>query len=259
MSNCLTLTEIEALAAIDGIELERGEAAELQPVIAVLSTTGMSPSGMRRCCRPRVIAKSDTRAGCRRRKRTPTTRSSAARGRVLSGLKVRIKDNIAVAGVPTTNGSRLRSYTPDEDAVVVERSLAAGVTVAAKLNMDDWGGAGLGETSAFGPARSPLNPVHSAGGFSGSAGSAVRAGEVDLALAVDQGEWHSRRLLRCLCHEADAWTRAVEGNPAHRSHNRCDHACLPELLTKLRSFEVITGEDDRDPMGTGRDRDGTVP
>ena len=135
MSNCLTLTEIEALAAIDGIELERGETAELQPVIAVFSTTGMSPSGMRRCCRPRVIAKSDTRAGCRRRKRTPTTRSSAARGRVLSGLKVRIKDNIAVAGVPTTNGSRLRSYTPDEDVVVVERSLAAGVTVAAKLNM----------------------------------------------------------------------------------------------------------------------------
>src|SRR5437762_3831244 len=57
----------------------------------------------------------------------------------LAGRTVGLKDNIALAGVPTTNGSRLSSYTPRHDAVVVERILAAGGTIVGKLNMDDFG------------------------------------------------------------------------------------------------------------------------
>ena len=89
--------------------------------------------------------------------------------------------------MPTTNGSRLTPFTPVRDAVVVERILAAGGTIVGKLNMDDFGASGLGETSAFGPPRNPVDPTRSAGGSSGGSGAAVRAGEVDLALAVDQG------------------------------------------------------------------------
>ena len=105
----------------------------------------------------------------------------------LAGRTVGVKDNIAVVGVPTTNGSRFTPYVPSMDAVVVEQTLGAGGTIVGKLNMDDFGAAGTGETSAFGAPRNPVNPAYSAGGSSGGSGAAVRAGEVDLALAVDQG------------------------------------------------------------------------
>jgi len=70
----------------------------------------------------------------------------------LAGRRVGIKDNIAVAGVPLTNGSRSFSYTPVQDAVVVERVLAAGGVIAGKLNLDDFSASGFGDTSVFGAA-----------------------------------------------------------------------------------------------------------
>ena len=69
----------------------------------------------------------------------------------------------------------------------MERILAAGGAIVGKLNMDEFGGAGTGESSAYGPPRNPIDPDFSAGGSSGGSGAAVRAREVDLALAVDQG------------------------------------------------------------------------
>src|SRR5207248_7174936 len=60
-------------------------------------------------------------------------------------------------------------------------------TITGKLNMDEFGAAGTGESSTYGPPRNPIDPAYSAGGSSGGAGAAVRAGECDLALAVDQG------------------------------------------------------------------------
>jgi amidase len=105
----------------------------------------------------------------------------------LAGRRIGIKDNIAVAGVPLTNGSRTLSYTPVQDAVVVERILDAGGVIAGKLNLDDFSASGFGDTSAFGPARNPLDPNRSAGGSSSGSGAAVAAGLVDMALGVDQG------------------------------------------------------------------------
>src|SRR5205085_3697493 len=99
----------------------------------------------------------------------------------LAGKTIGLKDNISLAGIPTTNASRVMSFTPTIDAVVVERILDAGGTITGKLNMDEFGAAGTGESSAYGPSRNPINPSHSAGGSSGGSGAAVRAGEVDLA------------------------------------------------------------------------------
>ena len=82
----------------------------------------------------------------------------------LAGRTVGLKDNIRLAGVPMTNGSRLlEHYVPDVDAVVVERLLDAGAVIVGKLNMDDMGFAGTSETSAFGVVRNPRNPAFSAG------------------------------------------------------------------------------------------------
>jgi amidase len=105
----------------------------------------------------------------------------------LAGRRIAIKDNIAVAGVPMTNGSRTLSYTPVQDAVVVERILDAGGVIVGKTNMDDFSASGFGDTSVFGPARNPVNPARSPGGSSSGSSAAVAAGLADMAIGVDQG------------------------------------------------------------------------
>lgn len=105
----------------------------------------------------------------------------------LGGRRIGVKDNIAVAGVPTTNGSRTFAYTPIHDAVVVERILEAGGVIAGKLNLDDFSASGFGDTSVFGPPRNPVDTTRSAGGSSSGSSAAVAAGLLDMALGVDTG------------------------------------------------------------------------
>ena len=106
----------------------------------------------------------------------------------LKGKLVGVKDNISVASVPTTNGSRMiEGFTPTVDATVVERLLDAGATIVGKLNCDDFSASGTGETSYYGVVTNPHNPAYSAGGSSSGAGAAVVNGDVDLALGVDNG------------------------------------------------------------------------
>ena len=106
----------------------------------------------------------------------------------LKGKRVGVKDNISVASVPTTNGSRLlEGFTPNLDAIVVERLLDAGAVIVGKLNCDDFSFSGTGETSHYGVVTNPHNPAYSAGGSSSGAGAAVVNGDVDLALGVDNG------------------------------------------------------------------------
>ena len=189
--NLLTALDVAALAALDGIELRAGEAEELLSVIASLTDTDevterldgeLLPSPGPRDAG--YVPGPDENAYNAFVRRCSVEGSPSG---LLAGLTVGLKDNIALAGVPMTNGSRMSAFTPSHDAVVVERILAAGGRIVGKLNMDDFGAAGLGETSAFGPPRNPVDPSRSAGGSSGGSGAAVRAGEVDLALAVDQG------------------------------------------------------------------------
>ena len=108
-------------------------------------------------------------------------------GGPLAGLRGAVKDNIAVAGVPLTNGSDMTPYVPAADAVVVERLLAAGATIVGTLNMDAWAAGVTGVTSAFGPARNPHDQTRSAGGSSSGSGAALAAGLADITLGVDQG------------------------------------------------------------------------
>jgi amidase len=175
--------------------------------------------------------------------------SGAATG-PLVGRTVAVKDNISVAGVPTTNGSRMPAYTPDLDAVVVERILAAGGTIVGKLNMDDMAAAGTGETSAFGPARNPVNPAYSAGGSSGGSGAVVAAQEADLALGVDQGG--SGRIPAALC--GVIGVKATQGSVPSFGVAHIDHtidSVTPIARTVSDAavlLDVIAGEDWRDPQ-----------
>ncbi|MTH63946.1 amidase [Paracoccus shanxieyensis] len=109
-------------------------------------------------------------------------------GGPLSGLRVALKDNIMLAGVPMMNGaSSLRGYVPDVDATLVTRLLDAGAVIEGKAQCEYFCVSGSSHTSALGPVRNPHDETRSAGGSSSGCSALVASGLVDAAIGTDQG------------------------------------------------------------------------
>jgi amidase len=106
----------------------------------------------------------------------------------LSGRRVAVKDNVAVAGVPMMNGSEtVRGFVPKADATVVTRLLDAGATITGKSVCEDLCFSGGSHTAKTGPIRNPWDLDRTSGGSSSGSAALVAAGEVDLAIGGDQG------------------------------------------------------------------------
>lgn len=103
----------------------------------------------------------------------------------LTGLSFAVKDNIDVAGLPTTAACPDFAYSPDEHAAVVERLLAAGAHLVGKTNMDQFACGLNGTRSPFGPVCNAFNPAYISGGSSSGSAVVVARGEVDFALGTD--------------------------------------------------------------------------
>jgi len=105
----------------------------------------------------------------------------------LAGLRVAVKDNIMVAGLPMAAGSGLLAgYRPSFDATVVSRVLEAGATIAGKTNCEYFCLDGGSHTSEFGATHNPHRRGYSAGGSSSGNAVALATGQTDLALGTDQ-------------------------------------------------------------------------
>lgn len=106
----------------------------------------------------------------------------------LTGLDIAIKDNICVAGIEMTCGSRvMEGYVPDIDATIVRWLLDSGGRIIGKTNMDDMAFTPEGAPSAFGPIRNPHDDNYLAGGSSGGSATAVATEQADIAIGSDQG------------------------------------------------------------------------
>lgn len=106
----------------------------------------------------------------------------------MSGVRVGIKDCIAIAGIPMTCGSRLmRNFVPTRDAVVTRRLLNAGAEIVATLNMDHFAFSGGGDSSSYGAVLNPFDLSRTTGGSSGGSVAALYYDGIDVTLGGDQG------------------------------------------------------------------------
>ena len=103
----------------------------------------------------------------------------------LKGIPFAIKDNIDLAGTPTTAGCPAYAYVPKRSATVVQRLLAAGAVPLGKTNMDQFATGLVGTRSPYGVARNAVYPDYIAGGSSSGSAVAVRLGLVAFALGTD--------------------------------------------------------------------------
>src|SRR3954447_7736531 len=109
-------------------------------------------------------------------------------GGALDAVRVAIKDNISVAGVPMMNGSRtVEGFVPSYDATVVTRLLEAGATVVGKAVCESLCFSGASHTSDSGPVRNPWDPTRTSGGSSSGCAALVATAQVDMAIGGDQG------------------------------------------------------------------------
>jgi allophanate hydrolase len=103
----------------------------------------------------------------------------------LLGALVAVKDNIDVAGLPTTAACPAFAYQPTRDAGVVARLRAAGAIVIGKTNLDQFATGLSGTRSPYGIPRNAFRSDLVPGGSSSGSAVAVAAGLVSIALGTD--------------------------------------------------------------------------
>ncbi|MGO9420897.1 allophanate hydrolase [Roseiarcus sp.] len=106
-------------------------------------------------------------------------------GKPLYGVPFAVKDNIDVAGLPTTAACPAFAYTPERSAFVVEALTRAGAIVIGKTNLDQFATGLVGVRSPYGVPRNALRDDLIPGGSSAGSATAVGAGLVPFSLGTD--------------------------------------------------------------------------
>ena len=116
------------------------------------------------------------------------TRSVEAKGMAalpLYGVPFAIKDNIDLAGAPTTAACPAFAYTPQHSATVVQKLIEAGAIPIGKTNLDQFAMGLNGTRSPYGACRNAFNPDYISGGSSSGSAVAVAKGWVCFSLGTD--------------------------------------------------------------------------
>jgi allophanate hydrolase len=103
----------------------------------------------------------------------------------LSGLRFAVKDNIDVAGLPTTAACPAFAYTPAATAPAVEKLLDAGASLLGKTNLDQFACGLNGSRSPYGAVPNAFDPSYVSGGSSSGSAYVVATGQVDFSLGTD--------------------------------------------------------------------------
>jgi allophanate hydrolase len=117
--------------------------------------------------------------------RAVDARIAAGEDLPLAGVPFAVKDNIDVAGLPTTAACPAYAYVPDETATVVARLQAAGAVLMGKTNLDQFATGLVGSRTPYGIPACVFNRDYVSGGSSSGSAVAVGAGLVAFALGTD--------------------------------------------------------------------------
>ncbi|MDZ7956018.1 AtzE family amidohydrolase [Nostoc sp. DedQUE09] len=172
---------------------------------------------------------------------------------VLAGVPFAVKNLFDIAGFTTLAGSKINAVNPEatQDATAVAKLKQAGAVLLGALNMDEYAYGFVTENSHYGATHNPHDLQRVAGGSSGGS-AAVAAGLVPLTLGSDTNG--SIRVPAALC--------GVFGfKPTYGRLSRAGVALFSSSFDHIgpfaRSvqdiatvFDVLQGEDDRDPICT---------
>jgi allophanate hydrolase len=103
----------------------------------------------------------------------------------LYGIPFVVKDNIDLAGVPTTAACPAFAYSPLRSATVVERLLDAGAIPLGKTNLDQFATGLVGTRSPHGACRNAFDGSYISGGSSSGSAVAVATGLASFSLGTD--------------------------------------------------------------------------
>jgi allophanate hydrolase len=168
----------------------------------------------------------------------------------LAGMTFAAKDNIDVAGMPTTAACPAYAYTPEESAPAVTRLEEAGAVLIGKTNLDQFATGLVGTRSPYGAVRDARRPEYISGGSSSGSAVAVALGQVDIALGTDTAG--SGRVPAAF--QGIVGLKPTRGLvpttgvvPACRSID-CVTVFAPDLATAELALNVIAGPDPADPL-----------
>ncbi|WP_447788709.1 allophanate hydrolase [Pseudomonas farris] len=103
----------------------------------------------------------------------------------LYGVPFAIKDNIDLAGIPTTAACPAFAYVPERSATVVEQLLALGAIPLGKTNLDQFATGLNGSRSPYGACPNSVLPEYPSGGSSAGSSLAVALGVASFSLGTD--------------------------------------------------------------------------
>jgi len=103
----------------------------------------------------------------------------------LYGIPFAIKDNIDLAGIPTTAGCAEYAYTPEKSAFVVQQLIDAGAIPVGKTNLDQFATGLVGTRSPYGACQNSFDPAYISGGSSSGSAVSVALGMASFSLGTD--------------------------------------------------------------------------
>lgn len=175
---------------------------------------------------------------------------------LLAGVPFAVKNLFDIAGLTTLAGAKINAQNPPatEDATAVARLKQAGAVLVGALNMDEYAYGFVTENAHYGATHNPHDLKRVAGGSSGGSAAAVAAGLVPLTLGSDTNG--SIRVPAALCGVfglKPTYGRLSRAGVALFSHS-FDH--IGPFARSVRdiatAFDVLQGEDDKDPVCTKR-------
>ncbi len=103
----------------------------------------------------------------------------------LYGIPFAIKDNIDLAGIPTTAACPDFAFMPEKSATVVQKLIDAGAIPIGKTNLDQFATGLVGVRSPYGACKNSINPDYISGGSSAGSAVSVALGQASFSLGTD--------------------------------------------------------------------------